>query len=70
MQQSPGSPPPAPSISHPGIMAVDITGKFASAVKKLDPGELVKDDHFTLFEAVSALEVRRPDSCAQGAHGL
>ena len=25
--------------------------------KELPPGELVKDEHFTLFEAVGALEV-------------
>ncbi|XDG02792.1 hypothetical protein ABKA04_002407 [Annulohypoxylon sp. FPYF3050] len=42
-------------------MATDITKKFASAVKKaLSPGELVKDDHFTLFESVAALEVMDP----------
>lgn len=41
-------------------MATDITKKFASAVKTLSPGELVKDDHFTLFESVAALEVMDP----------
>ncbi|XXG97898.1 ubiquinol-cytochrome c reductase core subunit 1 [Hypoxylon texense] len=48
---------PAPNISHPGVVASDITKKFASAVKTLVPGELVKDEHFTLFESVAALEI-------------
>ncbi|KAI1325644.1 Mak10-domain-containing protein [Xylariaceae sp. FL0255] len=50
-------PPPPPNISHPGIMAIDITEQFAAAVKTLKPGDLVKDEHFTLFESVSALEI-------------
>ncbi|KAI2611575.1 Mak10-domain-containing protein [Hypoxylon fragiforme] len=57
-QLDPMSPPP--SISHPGVMATDITKKFTSAVKTLAPGELVKDEHFTLFESVAALEVMDP----------
>ncbi|KAI1084367.1 Mak10-domain-containing protein [Whalleya microplaca] len=56
MQQLDPLPPP-PNISHPGLTATDITKKFASAVKTLKPGELVKDEHFTLFESVSALEI-------------
>ncbi|KAI0403049.1 Mak10 subunit, NatC N-terminal acetyltransferase-domain-containing protein [Xylaria palmicola] len=58
--------PPPPNISHPGIMAIDITDRFASAVKTLSPGEVVKDDHFALFESVSALEImdRKMDSGA------
>ncbi|KAI0884498.1 Mak10-domain-containing protein [Annulohypoxylon maeteangense] len=51
---------PPPNVSHPGVMATNITEKFASAVKTLAPGELVKDDHFTLFESVAALEVMDP----------
>ncbi|GAP90122.1 putative n-alpha-acetyltransferase auxiliary subunit [Rosellinia necatrix] len=56
--------PPPPNISHPGIMAIDITDQFASAVKTLSPGEIVKDEHFELFESVSALEImdRKMDS--------
>ncbi|KAI0872775.1 Mak10-domain-containing protein [Hypoxylon argillaceum] len=56
--------PPPPNISHPGVMAVDITDHFASAVKTLSPGEIVKDEHFALFESVSALEImdRKMDS--------
>ncbi|KAI5926060.1 Mak10 subunit, NatC N-terminal acetyltransferase-domain-containing protein [Camillea tinctor] len=52
--------PPPPNVSHPGVVVTDITDKFASAVKTLSPGELVKDDHFTLFESVSALEIMDP----------
>ncbi|KAF3067484.1 N-alpha-acetyltransferase 35, NatC auxiliary subunit [Daldinia childiae] len=56
----------SPNISHPGVKATDITKKFASAVKTLAPGQLVKDDHFTLFESVAALEImdRKMDSGA------
>ncbi|KAI0484617.1 Mak10-domain-containing protein [Xylariaceae sp. FL0804] len=45
---------------HPGVRATDITDRFAAAVKILKPGELVKDEHFTLFESVSALEIMDP----------
>ncbi|TGJ85470.1 hypothetical protein E0Z10_g3285 [Xylaria hypoxylon] len=56
--------PPPPNISHPGIMAVDITEQFTFAVGALSAGELVKDDNFTLFESVSGLEImdRKMDS--------
>ncbi|KAI1201534.1 Mak10 subunit, NatC N-terminal acetyltransferase-domain-containing protein [Nemania serpens] len=56
--------PPPPNITHPGIMAIDITDKFACAVEALSPGEIVKDDHFALFESVMALEImdRKMDS--------
>lgn len=36
----------------------DVTEEFAAAAKQLQPGQLVKDEYFTLFEAVGALEVR------------
>ncbi|RYP71995.1 hypothetical protein DL771_004464 [Monosporascus sp. 5C6A] len=52
--------PPPPHVTHPGVVVREITDKFASAAKKLEPGELVKDAHFTLFEAVSALEIMDP----------
>ncbi|KAK7977699.1 hypothetical protein PG996_003751 [Apiospora saccharicola] len=52
--------PPPPSMSHPGIVATDITDTFAAAVKTLPPGQIVKDGHFTLFESVSALEIMDP----------
>ena len=35
----------------------DITEDFTTASHALLPGQLVKDDFFTLFEAVGALEV-------------
>lgn len=35
----------------------DITLDFAAASSQLESGELVKDEFFTLFEAVGALEV-------------
>jgi hypothetical protein len=55
----PEAPPPSPPNIHTkGIVAVDILDKFTAAAKTLSPGELVKDGYFTLFEAVSALEVR------------
>nr|POF11456.1 hypothetical protein CFP56_44294 [Quercus suber] len=38
----------------------DITTDFARATRTLQRGQLVKDDLFTLFEAVGALEVRCP----------
>ncbi len=34
-----------------------MTEEFAAAAKQLQPGQLVKDEYFTLFEAVGALEV-------------
>lgn len=40
---------------------LDIVEKDSSAdqlLLELAPGELIKDGHFTLFESVSALEVR------------
>jgi hypothetical protein len=35
----------------------DITQEFVDACNQLPPGELVKDEWFTLFESVGALEV-------------
>lgn len=37
----------------------DVTEDFVAASKQLQSGELVKDEYFTLFEAVGALEVCR-----------
>lgn len=43
-----------------GIRGVrDITADFSRASTQLVPGQLVKDESFTLFEAVGALEVGR-----------
>ncbi|KAK3314781.1 Mak10 subunit, NatC N-terminal acetyltransferase-domain-containing protein [Apodospora peruviana] len=52
--------PPPPMISSEGIIATDITSKFASAAAALQPGELIKDGQFTLFESVGALEIMDP----------
>ncbi|EME47329.1 hypothetical protein DOTSEDRAFT_69305 [Dothistroma septosporum NZE10] len=38
----------------------DVTSEFVAASQQLPPGELVKDDFFTLFEAVGALEIMDP----------
>ncbi|PHH65111.1 hypothetical protein CDD81_3242 [Ophiocordyceps australis] len=53
-------PPPPPAISSQGIITKDITDRFATAVKTLSPGELVKDGFFSLFEAVAALQIMEP----------
>ncbi|PWY75607.1 amino-acid N-acetyltransferase subunit Mak10 [Aspergillus eucalypticola CBS 122712] len=39
------------------VVPRDITDEFTSAASKLKTGQLVKDDYFTLFEAVGALEI-------------
>ncbi|KIV87076.1 hypothetical protein PV11_02647 [Exophiala sideris] len=49
-----------PRIIHPNIQVNDITRQFRTAASTLQPGKLVKDEHFTLFEAVSALEIGDP----------
>ncbi|KAI6893643.1 hypothetical protein KC355_g20769, partial [Hortaea werneckii] len=40
--------------------ARDVTEEFAAAANQLKPGQLVKDEYFTLFEAVGALEIMDP----------
>ncbi|KAL1838197.1 hypothetical protein VTJ49DRAFT_2954 [Mycothermus thermophilus] len=52
--------PPPPAISSEGIIAEDITKRFRSAASTLEPGELVKDGYFSLFESVGALEIMDP----------
>ncbi|KFA77112.1 hypothetical protein S40288_05297, partial [Stachybotrys chartarum IBT 40288] len=52
--------PAEPLPSRKGIVVFDITDKFSEAVKTLEPGEIVKDGFFTLFESVSALEIMDP----------
>ncbi|KAI1614818.1 Mak10 subunit, NatC N-terminal acetyltransferase-domain-containing protein [Exophiala viscosa] len=49
-----------PRIIHPNIQVNDITRQFRTAASTLRPGKVVKDEHFTLFEAVSALEIGDP----------
>ncbi|PVH94583.1 Mak10-domain-containing protein [Periconia macrospinosa] len=39
---------------------VDITEKFTAACKGLDIGQLVKDEYFTLFESIGAVEIMDP----------
>ncbi|KAK7228892.1 hypothetical protein V2G26_001062 [Clonostachys chloroleuca] len=50
----------APDMNSAGIVAVDITDRFSLAVRTLEPGELIKDEFFTLFESVGALEIMDP----------
>ncbi|KAK3069221.1 N-alpha-acetyltransferase, non-catalitic subunit [Teratosphaeriaceae sp. CCFEE 6253] len=38
----------------------DVTEEFTAAANLLPPGQLVKDEYFTLFEAVGALEIMDP----------
>ncbi|ETI24093.1 hypothetical protein G647_03462 [Cladophialophora carrionii CBS 160.54] len=47
-------------IIHPNVQVNEITREFRNAASKLAPGKLIKDEHFTLFEAVSALEIGDP----------
>ncbi|EMC96229.1 hypothetical protein BAUCODRAFT_139082 [Baudoinia panamericana UAMH 10762] len=48
-------------VLRPPIRKIrDVTEEFATAAEQLQPGQLVKDDFFTLFEAVSALEIMDP----------
>lgn len=44
-----------PSFGRRGVR--DVTEDFVAASDQLQPGELVKEEYFTLFEAVGALEV-------------
>ncbi|KAI2615163.1 Mak10-domain-containing protein [Hypoxylon sp. NC1633] len=55
MQQSDSLPPPP--NAYPRLLVTDITKRFISSVEALEAGDLVKDDHFTLFESVAALEI-------------
>ncbi|KAL1907463.1 N-alpha-acetyltransferase, non-catalitic subunit [Sporothrix stenoceras] len=63
-----GQPPPRPMppaasstrIISDGIVSVDITARFTAAAATLEPGELIKDGYFTLFESVGALEIMDP----------
>jgi Mak10 subunit, NatC N(alpha)-terminal acetyltransferase len=58
----PQMPVPVPArssrASRPSVVALDVTVRFNDAASALKTGQLVKQDDFTLFEAVSALEVR------------
>ncbi|KAI6781851.1 N-alpha-acetyltransferase 35 [Emericellopsis cladophorae] len=50
----------APELNNTGTIPVDITEKFKKASSALQPGEIVKDEFFTLFESVGALEIMDP----------
>lgn len=53
-----------PSINqqptYPNTGPRDITAVFAHHTASLEPGQLIKDEFFTLFEAVGALEIMDP----------
>ncbi|KAE8151173.1 amino-acid N-acetyltransferase subunit Mak10 [Aspergillus avenaceus] len=48
---------PMMRISSQSVVPRDITDEFTQASSKLRTGQLVKDEYFTLFEAVGALEI-------------
>ncbi|RDW90572.1 N-alpha-acetyltransferase 35, NatC auxiliary subunit [Aspergillus mulundensis] len=50
---------PTTRIVSQSVVPRDITEEFTQAASKLKTGQLVKDEYFTLFEAVGALEVGR-----------
>ena len=64
LRTEPQTPAPAPALpaiaSRSTIIALDVTVRFDDAASALRTGQLVKQDDFTLFEAVSALEVLDP----------
>ncbi|OAG45072.1 hypothetical protein AYO21_00420 [Fonsecaea monophora] len=47
-------------LVHPNVQITEITREFCRAASTLAAGKLVKDEHFTLYEAVSALEIGDP----------
>ncbi|KAL4878944.1 Mak10 subunit, NatC N-terminal acetyltransferase-domain-containing protein [Aspergillus karnatakaensis] len=47
-------------IVSQSVVPRDITEKFSQAASTLKIGQLVKDEYFTLFEAVGALEIMDP----------
>ncbi|KAI9840780.1 MAG: hypothetical protein M1837_001310 [Sclerophora amabilis] len=47
-------------INTRGVIAKDITKDFSKASSALNTGQLVKDEWFTLFESVGALEIMDP----------
>lgn len=48
---------PSPLTDLPKVEWVDITEEFMSASRHLDHGELLQDDQFSLFDAMSAVEL-------------
>ncbi|OAA67866.1 Mak10 subunit, NatC N(alpha)-terminal acetyltransferase [Niveomyces insectorum RCEF 264] len=59
-QQQQQQRPSLPRILSNGVVATDITARFTAAASTLQPGEVVKDGYFTLFESVGALEIMDP----------
>ncbi|KAL4910305.1 hypothetical protein BDW74DRAFT_144836 [Aspergillus multicolor] len=51
---------PTTRIVSQSVVPRDITEEFTQAASKLKTGQLVKDEYFTLFEAVGALEIMDP----------
>ncbi|KAF2085758.1 Mak10-domain-containing protein [Saccharata proteae CBS 121410] len=47
-------------VTYGNPRAVDITEDFTRATAALETGQLVKDEYFTLFESVGALEIMDP----------
>ncbi|KAJ9665442.1 N-alpha-acetyltransferase, non-catalitic subunit [Coniosporium apollinis] len=50
----------AKPVANGGTKSWDITEEFTKAAAALEVGQLVKDDYFTLFESVAALEIMDP----------
>ncbi|CEL01102.1 Putative Amino-acid N-acetyltransferase subunit Mak10 [Aspergillus calidoustus] len=48
---------PTTRVTSQSVVPRDITEKFTQAASRLKTGQLVKDEYFTLFEAVGALEI-------------
>lgn len=44
-------------VIRAGLSSIEITHRFTKAALRLPPGRVVKDGTFTLFEAVSAIEI-------------
>ncbi|KAL1889226.1 N-alpha-acetyltransferase, non-catalitic subunit [Ceratocystis pirilliformis] len=51
-----------PSSQAPasGLVYTDVTAAFRRAVADMKPGEIIKDDNFSLFDSVAALEIMDP----------
>ncbi|KAF2652823.1 Mak10-domain-containing protein [Lophiostoma macrostomum CBS 122681] len=59
---APGSLPLRQAMQQPRSepKVYDVTEKFTRACKALEVGQLVKDEYFTLFESIGAIEVMDP----------
>lgn len=52
--------PLPPQSKSKRIVTQNVTSEFFAAASALNTGQLVKDEYFTLFEAVGALEIMDP----------